>query len=97
MCGSNWRAEGRDSLRLAWNEAMNCKDCVFGQRTFTTTTLQRIRICGRYPPNIPMPGPGGQGVTFQQPYVSDEGWCGEFEQQPRADDPPTGQVPLIRQ
>lgn len=57
-----------------------CKHCFYGQRQLTTADLQKVRICGRFPPNIPMPaGPGGRSVIFQQPFVSDDTECGEFK------------------
>ena len=57
-----------------------CARCFFGQRTMAMADLQRRRICGRFPPNIPMPaGPGGTGVQFMQPFVADGGWCGEWQ------------------
>lgn len=56
-----------------------CPDCKYGQATFVEkTSLQKIRICRRFPPNLPMPGPGGQGVVIQQPYVGDQTGCGEW-------------------
>lgn len=60
-------------------ELQPCRSCAYGQRTMMIPQgLQRARICGRFPPNLPMPGPGGQGVQFVQPFVSDEGTCGEW-------------------
>lgn len=55
-----------------------CTNCVYGQHVVTTNDLQKIRYCRRYPPNIPMPGPGGQGVVFVNSLVNDKGWCGEW-------------------
>lgn len=60
-------------------DPVRCETCVFGQRQMLGGDLQKRRVCGRYPPTIPMPaGPQGQGIMFMQPFVADEGSCGEW-------------------
>lgn len=57
-----------------------CKTCAFCVTDRQGHEIQKQMLCFRNPPTaFPIPQQGGIAIMALRPPVSDDGWCGEWE------------------
>lgn len=76
-------AKNESRFPMTDEAAPSCATCPYVFSQVMKEGLQRAYWCRRHPPSLPMPGPGGQGVSFVHPQVAQSSLCGEHPDYPK--------------